>query len=233
MSLGLSMSLNADIAFYIDHTLLKPTATPIEIQQLCREAIQYQFHAVCVNGCYVALARQQVANTPVQVAAVVGFPLGGMATAAKIFEAQQCLQDGASELDLVLNLGWLKAGAFDAVADEIRAVKQAMGDGLLKVILETCYLTESEKRNACELAVAAGADFVKTSTGFGTAGATVADVALMKQVVGNRAQVKASGGIKDRATALRLIEAGATRLGTSSGVMLVTNGSAADSGRSD
>lgn len=215
------MQLNA----YIDHTLLKPTATPAEIQTLCEEAKQYQFHAVCVNGCYVALAHQALIGSPVQVAAVVGFPLGAMSQAAKQFEAQQCIADGASEIDLVLNLGWLKAGQTEAVASEIRAVKQTIGPALLKVILETCYLTEAEKRQACELAVQAGADFVKTSTGFGSGGATFADVALMKQTVGDRAQVKASGGIKQVADAIRMIELGATRLGTSAGVRLVSSSS--------
>jgi deoxyribose-phosphate aldolase len=207
---------------YIDHTLLKATATPTDIQMLCTEAQQYQFHAVCVNGCYVKLASQTVAGSGVQVAAVVGFPLGAISPKGKVWEAQHCLQEGADEIDMVLNVGLLKAGCFDAVTAEIDAVKQAIGNHLLKVILETCYLTDEEKRCACELAVAAHADFVKTSTGFGPAGATAADVQLLKQTVGDRAQVKASGGIKQVADAMRLIELGATRLGTSAGVQLVT-----------
>jgi deoxyribose-phosphate aldolase len=212
------------LSTYIDHTLLRPTATPAEIQTLCAEAKQYQFHAVCVNGCYVALAREALTGSSVQVAAVVGFPLGAMSQAAKVFEAQQCIADGATEIDLVLNLGWLKAGQPEAVLTELRTVKQVIGSALLKVILETCYLTDTEKRQACELAVQAGADFVKTSTGFGSGGATFADVALMKQVVGDRAQVKASGGIKQVADAICMIELGAARLGTSAGVQLVSSG---------
>lgn len=213
------MQLNS----YIDHTLLKPTATPAQIQQLCAEARQYQFRSVCVHGCYVALARQLLADSGVLVAAVVGFPLGAMGQAAKRYETQQCLQDGADEIDLVLNLGWLKAGQDEAVAAELRVIKQTLGPKLLKVILETCYLTDAEKQRACELAVAAQADFVKTSTGFGPGGATFADVALLKQAVGDRAQVKASGGIKQVAEALKFIELGATRLGTSAGVQLMTD----------
>jgi deoxyribose-phosphate aldolase len=206
---------------YIDHTLLKPTATPEQIHQLCAEAKQYQFHAVCVNGCYVALAQQLLADSDVLVAAVVGFPLGAMSQAAKLFETQQCLQEGADEIDLVLNLGWLKAGQTEAVAAELKVIKQTIGSKTLKVILETCYLTDAEKQQACELAIAAEADFVKTSTGFGSGGATFADVVLLKQTVGNRAQVKASGGIKQVADAIKLIELGATRLGTSAGVQLM------------
>lgn len=211
------MELNA----YIDHTLLKPTATPTDIKTLCTEAMQYRFHAVCINSCYVRLAREIVAESKVQVAAVVGFPLGAMSQAAKVYEAQQCIQDGASEIDMVLNVGLLKARCFDTVATEIHAVKQAIGGHLLKVILETCYLSDDEKRQACELAVSADADFVKTSTGFGPTGATFTDVQLMKQVVGSRAQVKASGGIKQFADAAQFIKLGATRLGTSAGVQLV------------
>ncbi|MFM7427989.1 MAG: deoxyribose-phosphate aldolase [Elainella sp.] len=213
------MQLNS----YIDHTLLRPTATPDQIQRLCAEAKQHQFHAVCVNGCYVALASQLLAGSGVLVAAVVGFPLGAMSQAAKLYEAQQCLQDGADEIDLVLNLGWLKAQQDERVVAELGVIKQTTGPKLLKVILETCYLTDAEKQRACELAVAAQADFVKTSTGFGPGGASFADVALLKQTVGNRAQVKASGGIKQAADALKLIELGATRLGTSAGVQLMAD----------
>lgn len=207
---------------YIDHTLLKATATPADIHTLCAEAMQHQFHAVCVNSGYVSLASQAVAQSQVKVAAVVGFPLGAMSRDAKVYEAQDCIQQGASEIDMVLNLGLLKAGFYEAVEAEIRAVKQAIGGHLLKVILETCYLTDNEKQIACELAIAAAADFVKTSTGFGTAGATLADIELMRQTVGNRVQIKASGGIKDPETAIQFIQRGVSRLGTSASIQLVT-----------
>lgn len=210
-----------DLNKYIDHTLLKATATPTQIQQLCSEAKYENFYAVCVNGCYVSLAKKELKNTDIKIAAVVGFPLGATNTAAKIAETRMCILDGADEIDMVLNIGWLKSGDHDRVLQEIAAIKKATGEQVLKVILETCYLTDEEKKIACRLALKASADFVKTSTGFGTAGATLSDVKLMKEEVGDKLKIKASGGIKDRETAIAYIEAGAARLGTSSGIAII------------
>lgn len=210
---------------YIDHTILKPTATPHDVDKLCEEAIEHQFYAVCVNGCYVRQAKLKLQGSKVKLAAVVGFPLGAMTTGAKVFEAKDCVAEGADEIDMVINIGWLKAGKLQEVQDEIAAIKRSTDAALLKVIIETCYLSEEEKKNACRAALRAGADFVKTSTGFGTGGATAADVALMKAEVGDKLEVKASGGIKDAQGAEELLKAGATRLGTSSGIKLVTQNS--------
>ena len=207
---------------FIDHTLLKPTATITEIKKLCKEGIEHKFYAVCVNGCYANLAKEQLRGSKVKVAAVIGFPLGAMNSEAKIFEAQDCIQNGADEIDMVINIGWLKSGKNDLVENEISKIKKAIGDKVLKVIIETCYLTKEEKIKACELAVKAGADFVKTSTGFGDGGATLEDVKLMKDVVGNKAKIKASGGIKDRATAMKYIALGVSRIGTSSGISIAS-----------
>lgn len=210
-----------DIATFIDHTVLKAQATEEDIKKLCQEAITHNFKAVCVNGCWVALAAKELKEYAPIVATVVGFPLGAMSTAAKVAEAQDAIANGADEVDMVLNIGWLKSGAFNKVEADITAVKQAIGDKVLKVILETCYLTDAEKKKACELAVAAKADYVKTSTGFGTGGATLEDVRLMKTVVGDKALIKASGGVRDRATALKYIALGVSRIGTSSGPILI------------
>ncbi|WP_107879594.1 deoxyribose-phosphate aldolase [Neisseria animaloris] len=210
-----------EVARYIDHTLLKAVARQEDIRKLCDEAKAHSFFSVCVNGANVAFAASQVAGSGVKVAAVVGFPLGAMAKEVKVFEAAQAVKDGASEIDMVINIGALKSGDYDLVEQEIREIKRAIGDNVLKVIIETCYLSDGEKAKACGLAVNAGADFVKTSTGFGTGGATPDDVGLMKKAVGGQAQVKASGGIKNLADAQKYIEAGATRLGTSSGVEIV------------
>ncbi|MCM4160851.1 deoxyribose-phosphate aldolase [Antarcticibacterium flavum] len=208
---------------YIDHTLLKPTATPADIKELCKEAREHDFYAVCVNGSYVELAVSMLKDSNVKVAAVIGFPLGAMSQSVKVAEAKDCVAKGAGEIDMVINLGMLKAGHLKAVEDEIKAIKQAIGDEVvLKVIIETCYLTNEEKINACKAALNAQADFVKTSTGFGAGGATPEDVKIMKNTVGNRMQIKASGGIKDKETALEYINLGATRLGTSSGIQLVS-----------
>lgn len=209
---------------YIDHTLLKPTATKSDIITLCKEADKYQFYSVCVNGCYVKLASDYLKESEVKVAAVVGFPLGGMSTFSKIFESKSCVLQGASEIDMVTNIGKLLDEDYDYVQQEIASIKDAIGDATLKVIIETCYLSKSQIVKACELAMNAGADFVKTSTGFGTGGATLEDVKLMKETVKGTIQIKASGGIKDYETAVKYIELGATRLGTSSGVSLVTKG---------
>ena len=206
---------------YIDHTILKATASSSDVQKLCEEAIEHEFYSVCVNGCYVADAKQLLQGTDVKVAAVVGFPLGAMTTAAKVFEAKEAVENGASEIDMVINVAKLKDGEFEYVENEIRQIKEAIGDNVLKVIIETCYLTDEEKVKACELSLVAKADFVKTSTGFGTVGATYEDVKLMKSVVGDNAKVKASGGVRDKETAQKYINLGAERLGTSSGIDIV------------
>ena len=206
---------------YIDHTILKATASSSDVQKLCEEAIEHEFYSVCVNGCYVADAKQLLEGTDVKVAAVVGFPLGAMTTAAKVFEAKEAVENGASEIDMVINVAKLKDGEFKYVENEIRQIKEAIGDNVLKVIIETCYLTDEEKVKACELSLAAKADFVKTSTGFGADGATYEDVKLMKSVVGDNAKVKASGGVRDKETAQKYINLGAERLGTSSGIDIV------------
>ena len=206
---------------YIDHTILKATASSADVQKLCAEAIEHEFYSVCVNGCYVADAKHLLQGTDVKVAAVVGFPLGAMTTAAKVFEAKEAVENGASEIDMVINVAKLKDGEFEFVENEIRQIKEAIGDNVLKVIIETCYLTDEEKVKACELSLVAKADFVKTSTGFGTGGATYEDVKLMKSVVGDNAKVKASGGVRDKETAQKYVNLGAERLGTSSGIEIV------------
>ena len=211
------MSLNE----YIDHTLLKATATESDIATLCSEATQYDFYAVCVNSCFVPLAKKQLQNSSVKVASVIGFPLGAMATESKIAEATYCIEHGADEIDMVLNLGWLKAGQTEKVTAEIKEIKGAIKEKVLKVIIETCYLSPEEIRLASELVMKGGADFVKTSTGFGTAGATFEAVSLMKEVVGNAVRIKASGGIRDKETALKYIELGVSRIGTSSGIAMM------------
>ncbi|AKA34243.1 deoxyribose-phosphate aldolase [Flagellimonas lutaonensis] len=215
------MSVHKPIASYIDHTLLKPTATEADINKLCHEATTHGFHSVCINGCHVALAKKELGRTTVGICTVVGFPLGAMSTGAKVAEAKDYVDKGADEIDMVINIGWIKSNSENRVRDEIAAIKKAIDDRILKVILETCYLTQAEKRTVCELALEAKADFVKTSTGFGTAGATLADIKLMKAVVGDQMGIKASGGIRDRETALRFIDQGASRIGTSSGVAIV------------
>ena len=207
---------------YIDHTLLKPDATVADIKKLCDEAIWYGFKAVCVNGCHVALAKEQLKESDVQLATVVGFPLGAMSTRAKAMEAEDAVKNGADEVDMVLNIGLLKSGLDEAVREDIAMVKSTIGNTVLKVILETCFLTDDEKKRACHLTVGAGAEFVKTSTGFGSGGATFDDVRLMKAAVGEKAKIKASGGIRDRQTALEYIELGVARIGTSSGPSLVS-----------
>jgi len=209
-------------ADYIDHTTLKATARKSDIIRLCEEAIDHKFYAICVNGFHVSLAKHTLANTKVKVAAVVGFPLGAVTTEIKIAEAQQCIKDGADEIDMVINVAALQDGDYTYVKNEMAEIKKAIGDKVLKVIIETCYLSDNEKIKACELALEAHADYVKTSTGFGTAGATLHDVKLMKAVIGDRAMVKASGGIRDVKTAKQYIKAGASRIGTSSGIAIVS-----------
>ncbi|MEO0573126.1 MAG: deoxyribose-phosphate aldolase [Bacteroidota bacterium] len=212
-----------DLANYIDHTLLKATASEPHIRMLCEEAITFGFKAVCVNGCWVALASELLKDAKVQVVTVVGFPLGAMSIATKVAEAKDALKNGADEVDMVLNIGWLKSEQYDKVQEDIGLVKQVIGQKVLKVILETSWLTHKEKEKACELAVASGADFVKTSTGFGAGGATFEDVLLMKTVVGDKALIKASGGIRDKITALKYISLGVSRIGTSYGPALLNN----------
>ncbi|WP_046757218.1 deoxyribose-phosphate aldolase [Kordia jejudonensis] len=208
---------------YIDHTLLKPTATIADIQQLCKEAIEHDFYSVCVNSCHVAFAKKYLENTAtVQVCSVIGFPLGAMSTEAKVSELLQAKHDGADEFDMVINIGWLKSGKENLVKEEIQQLKKAAGNHILKVIIETCYLSEEEKIKACQLAVEANADFVKTSTGFGTGGATFEDITLMKTTVNGKAKLKASGGIRDFETAKKYIDLGVSRLGTSNGITIVT-----------
>ena len=201
------------IAKYIDHTLLAPDAAKSAIEKLCKEASEYKFASVCVNSCWVSLAADLLKDSSVKVCTVVGFPLGAMDTVSKAYEAAKAVENGADEVDMVINIGYLKSGMLDAVLEDIVAVRKATEGKLLKVIIETCLLTDDEKRTACELSEKAGADFVKTSTGFSKGGATLHDVELMKSVVGDRLGVKASGGVRDYATAKAMIDAGATRIG--------------------
>lgn len=210
-----------EINKYIDHTILKATATEDDIIKLCKEAKEHQFFSVCVNSGYVALAKENLQDSQVKVCSVVGFPLGAMSTDAKVFEAKNALEDGADEVDMVINIGELKSRNYQKVEKEIRAIKEALGDKLLKVILETCYLTPQEIVTASEIAVKAGADYVKTSTGFGPDGAKMENIEHMKNAVNGKAKIKASGGIRNLDTALYFIEAGVQRIGTSSGVSIL------------
>lgn len=208
---------------YIDHTLLKPEASEAQIRQLCEQAVQYSFCAVCVNSCHAPFAAGLLDGTGVTLACVVGFPLGAMSTAAKAFEAEDACRNGAREIDMVINIGKLKDGSEAFVEADIRAVVEAAAKygAIVKVILETCLLTDDEIIRGCRLAEAAGARFVKTSTGFSSGGATVHHVSLMRSCVGDRLGVKASGGIRDLKTALAMIDAGASRIGASAGIQIV------------
>jgi deoxyribose-phosphate aldolase len=211
------------IARLIDHTILKAVATQADVARICDEARQYSFASVCVNPTHVPLVATKLAGSPVKVCTVVGFPLGATSTAAKVAETRQALADGAQEIDMVLDIGAMKDGRYETVQEDITAVAQAThaGNAALKVIIETCYLTDAEKETACRLSVAAGADFVKTSTGFGTGGATAEDVALMRRVVGPGVGVKASGGVRGLTDALAMVRAGANRIGASSGLAIM------------
>jgi deoxyribose-phosphate aldolase len=212
-----------DMASKIDHTLLKPQATEDQFRQLCAEARQFSFATVCVNPAWVPLCAQLLRGSPVKVCTVIGFPLGATLPDVKAFEAQRCITLGAAEVDMVINIGALKSRQYDAVQEDIASVvnaAHALG-GSVKVIIETAYLVDEEKSEACTLSKAAGADYVKTSTGFGPSGAKVEDVALMRRVVGPEMGVKAAGGIKTAADAKAMIAAGATRIGTSSGVQII------------
>ncbi|MGX8709515.1 MAG: deoxyribose-phosphate aldolase [bacterium] len=211
-----------ELETYIDHTLLKPNATKGQIETLCKEAREHHFASVCVNSYYVPLANTLLKDSGVTVCCVVGFPLGAMSTQGKASETKQAVQDGAGEVDMVINIGALLDGDYEAVLQDIRAVaREAHPKALLKVIIETCLLNDDQKVKACELAVEAGADFVKTSTGFSTGGATVHDVELMKRTVQGKAKVKASGGVRTYEDAMNMIHAGADRIGTSNGVKMM------------
>jgi len=210
-----------ELAHFIDHTLLKTDATARDIEKLCAEAREYRFYSVCVNGSRVEQARHLLEDTDIKVACVVGFPLGAMSGDVKRFETEAAIDEGAHEIDVVLNLGRLKDGEDKYVLRELRDVVEAADERPVKVILETCLLTQDEKIRACQLVVESGAHFVKTSTGFSASGATMADVKLLRETVGPKFGVKASGGIRDAKTALEMIAAGATRLGTSASVTIV------------
>lgn len=213
-----------NIAKMIDHTLLKPQALKGNVEKLCNEAKRYGFASVCVNPCFVDLAYSILKGTDVKVCTVIGFPLGANTIESKVYESVDAVKRGASEIDMVLNIGALKSGDYEYVKKEIESVVKAVksfGDVIVKVILETCYLTDEEKVKACKITVDAGADFVKTSTGFGTDGATVEDVRLMRNTVGEKFGVKASGGIRTVETAKAMIEAGANRIGASAGIQIV------------
>ncbi|MEE8886938.1 MAG: deoxyribose-phosphate aldolase [Eubacteriales bacterium] len=210
-----------DIAGKIDHTMLKPDATTETIIRYCNEAKQYHFHSVCVNSCHAALVSKELKGTGIDTVCVVGFPLGAMITSAKAFEASEAVKNGANEVDMVINIGAIKDKNWDFVKEDIKAVVEAAKPGKTKVILECCLLTDEEIVEACHAAEEAGAAFVKTSTGFSTGGATVKDVKLMKQAVGDRLQVKASGGIHTPEFARELVEAGADRLGATNGTAIL------------
>lgn len=215
----------AELARYIDHTLLRPEAATSAFDKLCQEALQHRFYSVCVNSCRVAYVARKLQGTGVKVCAVVGFPLGAMTSRSKAFEAREAIADGAAEIDMVINVGLLKSGDLAGVEEDIRAVRRATrGTTVLKAILETALLTQDEKLIACELAKKAGADFVKTCTGFSGGAASVEDVALMRRAVGPEMGVKASGGVRTYQGALALVAAGANRLGCSASVAIVTGG---------
>lgn len=210
-----------NLAKMIDHTLLKPAASRADVEKLCQEARQYGFCSVCVNPAWVSLAAKILKNSGVKTCTVIGFPLGANTTETKVFEARNALENGAEELDMVINIGALKSQDYQTVLKDIEQIR-SLGEGfILKVIIETSELTDEEKVKACQLAAEAGADFVKTSTGFSGSGATVHDVALMKQSIPPQMQVKASGGVRTRADAEAMLAAGATRLGASSGIKII------------
>lgn len=207
---------------YIDHTVLKPESKDVDIQQACFDAKKYNFKAVCVNPTWVSYVADQLKDSDVNACTVVGFPLGANATAIKAAEAEQAVKDGATEVDMVINIGALKSEDFALVHDDIKAVVKAVNEkAIVKVIIETCLLNRHEKVRACEISKRAGADFVKTSTGFSTGGATAEDIKLMRSTVGPEMGVKASGGVRTYEDAVAMIEAGATRIGTSNGIALV------------
>lgn len=210
-----------DLAKYIDHTQLAADAGKDKIEKLCAEAREAGFASVCVNSTWVSYAKKLLEGSSVNVCTVVGFPLGAMSTRAKAAETEIAIEDGADEIDMVINIGYLKSGMYDEVLNDIKAVREASRGKVLKVIIETCLLTDEEKVKACELSAKAGADFVKTSTGFSKGGATKEDVALMKKSIPSNMKVKASGGIRSYETAMDMIRAGASRLGCSSGMAII------------
>jgi deoxyribose-phosphate aldolase len=216
-----SLVTAGQLASYIDHTLLNPAATAQDIEKLCAEAEKFRFFSVCVNGSWVPLASRILSRTGIKVASVVGFPLGASSSDVKCFETESAIRDGAREIDVVINLGRLWQGDDRYVVADLTKVVKAAGESPVKAIIECCLLSDEKKICACRLAVDSGARFVKTSTGFSTGGATIADVKLMRETVGPNIGVKASGGIRDARTAIAMIEAGATRLGTSSGVAIL------------
>lgn len=220
-----------DIAKFIDHTILKPETRKEDVIKVCNEAKECGFYSVCVNPYYVPLVKKELEGSDVKITSVVGFPLGATTKEVKAFEAKKAVKSGADEIDMVINIAALKNREYDIVKEDIKAVVDAIKDkAILKVIIETCLLTEEEKIKACQISKEAGAHFVKTSTGFSTGGATVHDIKLMRDTVGTDMGVKASGGIRDRDKALQMIEAGANRIGASSSVAIVTGKGSNDSG---
>jgi deoxyribose-phosphate aldolase len=218
---GTPAAFDRGLASLIDHTLLKAEALPSEVDRLCAEAVHFGFASVCVNPSFVSRCRQSLGDSPVKVCTVIGFPLGATSTSSKVAEADQAIRDGAQELDMVIHIGMLKTGADDYVRNDIAAVVLSAHrqHAVVKVIIETALLTNDEKRRACQLAKQAGADFVKTSTGFSSGGATVEDIALMRNAVGQRLGIKASGGIRTREQAQAMVAAGATRIGASGNIL--------------
>ena len=209
------------LAKMMDHTILKATATPADVEKICREALEIDAASVCINPCNIELTKRLLEGSGVKVCTVIGFPLGANTTSVKMYETQDAIKRGAEEVDMVINVGALLAGDTDTVYNDIKGVVEAAGGTLVKVIIETCYLSDDQKKTACELAMKAGADFVKTSTGFGTGGATAHDVALMRSVVGEKLKVKASGGIRTCQNAVEMIEASADRLGVSASIAIL------------
>lgn len=213
--------MKENFALMIDHTLLKADATQDQIEKICKEAIKYGFASVCVNPTWVKFCSELLANSKIKVCTVIGFPLGASTSAVKAFETKNAISNGANEIDMVINIGALKSKEYELVLNDIRSVVEAANGTLVKVIIETCLLTDKEKIKACELAVQAGAQFVKTSTGFSTGGATAEDVALMRKTVGETIGVKASGGVRSLEDMKKMIDAGANRIGASSGVAIM------------
>jgi len=213
--------IDMNLAAYIDHTLLKPDASIMQIEAFCREAVEYGFASVCVHSCNISICKKIIKNQKTAICIVTGFPFGANMTSAKAFETELALEAGADEIDMVMNIGAFKDKRYDYVVDDIRKVKAICGDKILKVIIETAYLNDKEKIEACRICIEANADYVKTSTGFGPSGATIEDIRLIKKTVGDSIKIKAAGGIKTRAFAEDLIKAGADRLGTSSSIAVM------------
>lgn len=214
-----------ELAKFIDHTILKPEASESQVRRICEEALKYNFASVCVNPCHVPLVSSLLKGSSVKVCTVIGFPLGANSSKVKAFETSEAIKDGAEEVDMVINIGKLKDGDYEYVKEDIKAVVEAAkGKALTKVIIETCLLTDEEKAAACKLAKEAGADFVKTSTGFSSGGATEGDISLMRETVGEHMGVKASGGVRSYEDAVKMIEAGATRIGASASIAICEGG---------